>query len=187
MVPCFSSTEELQPILDKGILVTFSDKPNIFSVFSVINTVRKFEDYPRFRTWIGTALKHFEGPTSGVRSSDLLEAQKVTLIHELLHVFHYCTTGQSFGRGRGAFGLNNKEYEAAIDEEAFRIVRQNSPFFAAVILELTVHQKCSWKYEVINTPFCHFHRDLILSKLQAERLKFGDPTQIRMLNLLREI
>jgi hypothetical protein len=177
--------EELRLTFGKGISVTFSGDKRPF--LSFINTVEQFESYPRFRIVIGTIPDHFKNINA--RGSNLLEDQEITLIHELLHIFHHWATGQDLGFLREAFGLEREEYERLTDGEAFKIVRQDNNLFVQIVLGLTTNPKCSWKYEVTDTPFYHFHRDLILSRLTSQegRLKFGDLAQIKLLDLLRKM
>lgn len=186
--PCLSSIEELRPALDRGVLVTLSDDWG--GLFRFNNIAEKHEGYPHFRIRVGATDSSFNYPFFEKRGNDLLEKQKIVLVHELLHIFHFCTTGQGFTPlATRAFGSEEREREKAIDEGALRIVGQDAELFGAIVLELSANPKCSWKYEVTDTPFYRFHRDLVLSNLlaQAGRLQFGNPRQIKLLQLSREV
>jgi len=178
-------------MLSNGISITFSNKTNT-DCFLINSVCRKKNRFPRFRILIGTAPIHFKFEKeydSGVRGKNLLEEQKITLMHELIHIFHCHLTGEPLGCLYDVlgFGTMSCEYEKTVDRKALEIVRRDG-LFEAIVAELSFHPDCKWKYEVA-TPFFDFHRDLISYRLlsQVGRLQFSNPQQIQLLRLCRQM
>ena len=185
---CFSSIEDLNPILQEGLLVIFV-QPNTFLKNTI--TKERRNRRPFFTIKIATAITEMIHP-DGTIGTDLMGEQKVTLVHELIHAFHYAIetpTGQSF-RQAELFGfLKNKEYELEIDRVAHGIVRDNENFFESLVAELILNPNCEFRYEVGSTPFLSFHKKVISCMLSrvAGRLAFGNQEQIKILRMALQL
>ena len=185
-VPCFSSVEELRPIFDHKILISFTEQTSYLT-----NTTTKMGDKEKklsFEIVIGTVLSGFKHADGGM-GTDLEEEQKATLIHELLHVFHFCIHGQGFGLGKGAFGLSGRDYELAIDAEAYRITRTDKPLLRKIVEKLTLSTNCLFIYAGSTTPFLSFHKILVSDMLSqiAGQLAFVNPEQIKVIRVARQL
>ncbi|MBI2670309.1 MAG: hypothetical protein HYX20_04160 [Candidatus Yanofskybacteria bacterium] len=184
---CFSCIEDLNPILRAGLLVIFV-KPNT----PLKNTIVQWSDRRpcstiRIATTI-TEMKH----SDGILGTDLLEEQKVVLIHELIHAFHYTLEAPSGSNLNQAelFGFSTKkEYELEIDRAAYGIVKNNENFFESLVAELILNPNCEFRYEVKVTPFLFFHKKIISDMLSqtARRLAFGNSEQIKILRIAHQL
>ena len=176
---CFSSVEELDVAFKDGISVVFV-KPGAY----LRNRLILDHATRRSTIRIATTLEEMKH-SNGSLGMDLLEEQKVTLIHELIHLFisfrlKDCYLSYQYHE----FNMKMKDFELAIDTHAYAIVRFQPNLLEDIVCQLTLSQKCTIEYEVEQTPFRRFHLSIIHDKILGN-LRFGDPRQIEILNLIR--
>lgn len=179
-IPRFYSISDLEPVLKSGVRVIFP-RCRPVAGYGVASPVVPQRGNYLWEIKI-TADQYPDNPTRAPWNTSLLDEQKITLLHEFIHLFNIENGFENAAHKKG--GEQHPEYEMTIDAHSISMVRHEPLLLENLVMDLTTRENCTFVYELLNIPFFHFHRELIrkhIGILSSKPLKFGDRAQINLL------
>lgn len=198
----FSSIEELEDILQKGVWVVFPEilpafayaQLNIRSMFKV----RCLDRRPKESVWsrnamLGEYVPEVTASQKPLQDADevvpeetsVVDHQKITIFHELLHAFQFEGGIPEPRRRYGVMDEAYKDWERQIETHAYTLVQTAPDFLEYLLFALSTRPRCNVVYDIpAETPFFEFHKQLVakwIKKLAGESLEFGNLSQVRLL------
>lgn len=179
-----NSVDDLKPMMDLGIKVVFG---------SLVISMGNLLDAKPGALWRGfpykkeinirTRLDTFP-PSKIYGRIPEVDEQKITLLHELDHLFH-----ETCGTKDGYMSSDNP-IEIEIDRHCYNILIDMPHLLEQIVYELSTRNNCHIVYESLEeTPFHRFHLQLIdkfIKNISVNSLIFGDQSTIRLLQIANQ-
>lgn len=151
---CFSTIQELYPILDKNISITFAEQINHPNSLAALT-------YEAGEVKIEISTSRF----GKIRS---LESQQHSLVHEFVHLFQLCTQGYTPTiKKPDALG------EKLINLTSSYLIKYRILLLDALMSELILRPNCSFAYHSY-TPFFHYHQACLKNWSLEENITIFD-------------
>ena len=179
----FTKVDDLEPLFEEGVIVSF-DSDGI-AAGNLSEGDNKNRSYWEIRIDNRENIHRNSSHLPPLNTS-FLEEQKATLLHEILHWWRAL---KGFEPLKPRLALSQSSYienEKIIDQAAYGIVKNQPDLVDAIVLELSLRQTCSFRYEC-DTPFLWYHRSLVVRHLKGIGIpRFGDWQFIRFLRFMSE-
>jgi|GEM_PF-2081835 hypothetical protein len=179
----FSEPEEIFPVFDEGLLLVFQKAAAPMGRYLHWDNANR--PISRFPHEIQLRSQEPLNRTHAPWSTTTLEEIHVTLVHELVHAFRFWN---GIGRGRTILWQHGEsEYELEIDAFAYDVIWGKSHWVDTIFFELIQRSNCAIRYEVEETPFLAYHKEIVGRSLKqiSGGLRFGDDRQMEIVHAAR--